>query len=319
MIKLTSSNNQGFKVLAELNDALRLLEEKTRVSSISHSDNHANEIKFQEAESLLERCSNVLENNGKPKLRILHHFACSGGSLISKCISVMPNTYLLSEVHPHSTLHLQFADKARYLPTDYTTLSRYANIPNIDDLSEELLLSNVQSIERHVRNRGGTLVLRDHSHVDFCTERSLEDKSTLNRVLADGFVLLDVVTIRNPVDAYLSLVRNGWVHFSPSSFNEYCRRWLCFTTQFKRSDVVRYEDFVDSPDQTLKKICRKLDLSFSADYHDLFDTAKVTGDSGRRGNEIGRRERREYDSTFKKEVNKSKYFRIVSEKYGYTI
>lgn len=307
----------------ELQKALDILDaSQGPLQPLLSTGNKSLDLKIQETDSLLSRCEAVVKQEpqtNKPILRVIYHFACSGGSLVSKCIGVMPNTYLLSEVHPHSTLHLQFAEKARYLPTDYTTLSRYANIPDIDELSEELFLSSIVGIEQHVRKQAGKLVLRDHSHVDFCTERAAVEKSTLNRVLSGSFTLLNVVTIRNPVDAYLSLKKNGWVHFSPANFDEYCRRLLSFTAQFRRKDIVRYEDFVDSPDRTLKKICRKLDLRFSPDYRDLFNTARVTGDSGRRSDCIAPRERREYDSTFKKEVNKSKHFRIVSKKYGYTL
>jgi hypothetical protein len=309
----------------ELQKALDILDSSQgplQPQPLLSTGNKSLDMKIQETDSLLSRCEAVVkqgQQTNKPILRVIYHFACSGGSLVSKCIGVMPNTFLLSEVHPLSTLHLQFADKARYLPTDYTTLSRYANIPNIDELSEELFLSSVKGIERHVRYQGGKLVLRDHSHVDFCAERKMVEKSTLSKILSDSFTLLNVVTIRNPIDAYLSLKKNGWVHFSPANFDEYCRRLLSFTAQFKRKDIVRYEDFVDSPDRTLKKISRKLDLQFSPDYRDLFNTVRVTGDSGRRSDKIAPRERRDYDSRFKKEVNKSKYFRIVSKKYGYTL
>ncbi|GFD83046.1 hypothetical protein KUL118_59080 [Tenacibaculum sp. KUL118] len=316
---MTKRNDQSLRILAELSDALMLIENEAEAASIGSSKSAESRMEIKEAESLLERCSNVLAENGKSKLRVLHHLACSGGSLVSKCISVMPNTYLLSEVHPHSTLHMQFADKARYLPSDYTTLCRYANIPAIDELSELLFLTSIQEIYAHIEKQGGELVIRDHSHIDFCSEKNLVEKSAVNKILSKHFHLINVVTIRNPVDAYLSLKKNGWVHFSPANFDEYCRRLLSFTAQFRRKDIVRYEDFVDSPDRTLKKICRKLDLRFSPDYRDLFNTARVTGDSGRRSDYIAPRERREYDSTFKKEVNKSKHFRIVSKKYGYTL
>ena len=59
-----------------------------------------------DTQSLLARCDHVAEKYEatKPVIRIIHHLACSGGTLISKCISAMPNVYLLSEVHPFTDL-----------------------------------------------------------------------------------------------------------------------------------------------------------------------------------------------------------------------
>ena len=36
----------------------------------------------------------------RPFARAIHHFACSGGTVISKCVAAMPHVALLSEVNP---------------------------------------------------------------------------------------------------------------------------------------------------------------------------------------------------------------------------
>src|SRR5512145_1245226 len=41
----------------------------------------------------------------RPPLRLLHHMARSGGTLISKCLGCMSGVVLLSEIHPLGTNH----------------------------------------------------------------------------------------------------------------------------------------------------------------------------------------------------------------------
>ncbi|MEP1869074.1 MAG: hypothetical protein ABJJ44_06070 [Paraglaciecola sp.] len=304
----------------ELQEALSIIEARSPMIALPTIErNDEDNIHIDETDSLLNRCKQVVDQNHKPTLRIVHHFACSGGSLISKCIAAMPNTYLLSEVHPHSQLHLLNANKARYLPSDYTTLSRHANVPKIDQLSEELFVSSVDVIHKHVNNFGGFLILRDHSHVDFCTDNTFPKISTINNLLHTKFNLINLVTIRNPVDSYLSLVESGWIHFSPGNFDNYCKRLLMFLNQFKNKQIIKYESFVRSPDRTLKKICKNLDIPYLKEYKDIFNSIKVTGDSGRRSGDIKSRERRGMDTDFASEVLSSKRFKEINKKYGYTL
>ena len=40
---------------------------------------------------------------GRPTLRLVHHMARSGGTLISRCLGCMSGVLLLSEIHPLGT------------------------------------------------------------------------------------------------------------------------------------------------------------------------------------------------------------------------
>jgi hypothetical protein len=88
-----------------------LLQQSTKYST--------NSLDFTNANSLLDKCEQVTNSYKKPKpvIRVIHHLACSGGTLISKCISAMPNVYLLSEAHPFSDLHLGRETPIFCLPT----------------------------------------------------------------------------------------------------------------------------------------------------------------------------------------------------------
>lgn len=271
-------------------------------------------------DSLLERCEAVASSatESKPKIRIIHHFACSGGTLISKCISTLPNTFLLSEAHPHTNLHMG-GGKPKYLPSDLVTLSRYANIPSIGLLEKQLFKANIKEIALHVVNHGGSLVIRDHTHSDFCVGDSFSTSSTVADYLREDFKLVRLATIRNPIDSYMSLVKNNWVHFLPSSFDEYCKRFIAFTSEYKQSQIIKYEDFVSSPKKLMRKISKKLELPYSDSFSDIFDVFSVTGDSGRSGNQIEPRDRRELTDDIRREIEDSRLFRKISQDYGYSM
>lgn len=269
-------------------------------------------------QSLLARCERTCKKygKGKPTIRILHQLACSGGSVISKCISALPNVFLLSEVHPFSPLQLG-AEKPLFAPSDLISLGRYANFPHIDDFAKQQFLSAIKLSDAHIRKFGGALVLRDHSHSDFCVGESKGNEYAVTSVLKGDFEILSAITLRDPIDCYLSLTNNNWKHFRPQSFNEYCQRVLDFLAAYKTTKVFLYEDFVAHPKFFLKQLCNEIDLPFCEESIDIFDLFKVTGDSGRSGVTICQRERKNLDENLKSEIRQSKNYPIIAERCGY--
>ncbi len=273
---------------------------------------------FSQSTSLLDKCKSVEKKyeNKKPVLRIIHHFACSGGTLISQCISAMPNIYLLSEIHPYTNLHLGGV-KAKYLPSDIISLSKYANIPNFGQLADQIFISNITKANDHVRQYAGELILRDHTHSDFCVGSTTSNKPALFSLLESHFQIKNIVTIRNPVDSYLSLVNNNWRHFTPSSFDEYCKRFIEMTTCYKECDIYRYEDFVKEPTVIMQKMCESLDLAYSNCFIDIFELFKVTGGSGRKSSVISEMPQRKISSVFLEEVKESTNFKLIAKTFNY--
>ena len=158
---------------SELTAALTLIEKKGGLKS---RNANLTELKVNEAQSLLDRCEQIVANrNVKPQLRIIHHLACSGGTLVSKCLAALPNIYLLSELHPTTTLH-QGGGKPKFLPADVTTQSRYANVPHIDTLAWKLFVSNIIQTYEHIGQYSGTLIIREHTHSDYCVGEDFSDQ-----------------------------------------------------------------------------------------------------------------------------------------------
>ena len=299
----------------QIDDAVDTIEnahlvEKTSLTSL------ATTAVIVDTDSLLARCENICNKyeSEKPTIRILHHLACSGGSLISKCIASMANVFLLSEVHPYSYSQLP-DDKPRFLPSDLATLATHAGFPESKDLAIKIFKSSIEQVHKHVHSRGAKLILRDHSHSDFCVGDKGESDSVIIKLLEDDYNILNIVTLRNPIDSYASLKSFGWIRFNPSTFDEYCHRVLLFLAQFQSSDIYFYEDFISAPHKNLKKYCDCLEIDFDDSYEYLFDAQKVTGDSGRKGEIIAPRERRKLDEALIKEINESKNFELLCNTY----
>ncbi|HEY9134806.1 MAG TPA: hypothetical protein VIM85_03315 [Pseudomonadales bacterium] len=238
-------------------------------------------------QSLLQRCEQVARQNSeksKPVLRIIRHLACSGGTLISKCISALPNVYLLSEVHPFVNLGLGIG-------TDISSLTKFAGIPMQRELAARLFVNSIHEVYEHVINIGGTLVLREHTHIDFSTEQNIPTKSTLIELLEEYYEIRSILTIRDPIDSYASLVKKGWVHFSPKTFEEYCRRIVILISQCQDEQIFKYEEFVKNPQLQMQEMVKSLGLTFHDNFEHIFSIFKVTGDSGRSGDVIESRPR----------------------------
>jgi hypothetical protein len=113
----------------------------------------------------------------------------------------------------------------------------------------------------------------------------------VHQLLEDDFDIESILTIRDPIDSYASLIKNGWVHFSPNDFDEYCRRILVMQEQFKPEQIFKYEDFVESPQKVLRQLTTQLDLPFDDNFEEIFGCFRVTGDSGRSSDIISKRDK----------------------------
>jgi hypothetical protein len=98
---LTKLSKEDLRLLEKLKDSidncLEILSDYAKETTVSINNN-------ERPSELIKSCiamgkgSDAFEN--KQPLRIIRHFACTGGTIISKSLSVMPNTLLLSELNP---------------------------------------------------------------------------------------------------------------------------------------------------------------------------------------------------------------------------
>jgi hypothetical protein len=308
--------NELSNLQQQIQQALQLLQESEVFAPEHQSNLHGalstTDIFFAEHGSLLERCAQVCAQyqNKKPTIRIIHHLACTGGTLISKCISAMPNIFLLSETHPYTALHLG-GGKPKFSPTDISTLCRHAQIPNIELLLKELFLQSILITHKHVANCGGTLILREHTHSDFHVGNRILDRASVIDALSDHFNIKSVLTFRDPIDSYLSLRLNKWMHFTPGTFEEYCARILLMIEAYKEAPIFHYEAFVKSPHETLLDLCKALSIDYDETWQNIFDMARITGDSGRSSSVIATRMRHEFDADIADEIASSESYKKI--------
>jgi len=242
---------EGVEALATaLDEALELLHDFRQESG-------GVALRADQPASLLDQCvalcSEYVASPQEP-VRTVHHFACTGGSLLCKCIAAMPNTQVLSEVDPLSTLGTN-PDVHRFAPTDMIQLMRQSTRGVNPQVLIELFLSNLDIIHDDAAKAGQRLVLRDHAHSHFCSGPDIPDRPTFRAMVQQRLPVLSVLTVRHPIDSYLSLQANGWLHFEPHTFDEYCRRYLAFLACHEDVTVIKYEQFTQQPHETMREVC----------------------------------------------------------------
>ena len=281
---MSRSEIDSTAMLRVVNDSLRLLKKSGDLPAGDVASIDPLPSLYQQCLELTQR---VQENSPEP-IRTIHHFACTGGTLISKYLAATPNTRLISEIDPHSPL-----SKLHFSPSDLIMLYRNTIRPVQDAVISDVFLAGLTKIYENATQQGERLVLRDHTHSHFCTGGELVNRPTLRDILALNFPLKSVVTVRHPLDSFLALQANEWVHFVPQTLDEYAQRYLAFLDAYKDVPIIKYEDFITDQEETLQILCDQLNLAYVPDLEALTQVIMLTGDSGRTSNEIEVRARRE--------------------------
>lgn len=267
--------------------------------------------------SLLDRCRAIEARNqdAVEPLRTLHHFACTGGTVISKCLAVLPNTTVLSELDPLSMLGVN-PKNPNFAPTDLVGHMRLGIRPFSDDSCAEVFLNGLRALLHQCDLEGRRLVLRDHVHSHYC-HGPVRPRPTMRALVSKTRRTLSVVTVRNPMDSYLSLIRLNWRHFTPATLDQYVRRYHAFLDEFAGLPIYRYEDFVANPPDVLQAICGDLSLPFDPLAPDISDMARMTGDSGRSGGPIKPRAAKEIPPALIEEAAQSVAYKSLLSRLGY--
>ncbi|MEM9128166.1 MAG: sulfotransferase [Pseudomonadota bacterium] len=267
--------------------------------------------------SLLQQCEELCAQTSTPPLRTIHHLACSGGTVISKCIAAMPNAILLGEIDPLSRMRIEHPDK--FAPTDLLIHLRRSPRTVPDTVLEKVFQAGLQALHNDLVSSGQTLVLRDHAHSQFCTDEDPVSRPTLHELCSKILPMRSVVTIRHPLDAFLSLHTGNWQHFAPFTLEEFALRTASFLGRHQEIPIVRYEDFAAEPEPALQTICDHLDLAYSPLATDLIALFQLSGDSGRSGAAIALRERRPVPEEIEEQRRDSPAYAALCARFGYDI
>ena len=272
---------------AEIDDALALLDDyAATLPAAPVTDSFP---------SLLDQCEAMCAAFAGPEpVRSLHHLACTGGTLIAKCLAALPGVVLLNEIDPLSRLRL--ADprsKPPFAPTDLF-ISLHQSLRRVDEsVIADGFRAAVGSVAAGLSRKGQILLIRDHAHSHFCARVDPAGRPSLHEILSADRAPLSAVTIRHPLDSFASLHREGWIHFTPQTLAEYSLRYMAFLDRHADLPVLRYEDFVADPGRELENLCRILKLPFHPAAIELIPIIRVSGDSGRASAQIAPRPRRD--------------------------
>lgn len=225
------------------------------------------------------------ERSAKPRIRILHHMARTGGTLICRCLASMNNVVLLSEIHPGG---MKVFNPLRQAHAWYNLL-RPQDLARAGS-GEMSFVEAIRLIETRAREEGRILVLRDWSHLDYIGIPF--DSPTFRSVLADTlgseFELLRFSTVRHPQDQWLSLSQIA-VYRERVGAVKFLRGTKRFAEAAVGTGFIRYEDFTREPDAALRTICAALELEFDPGYRARWmHYGNITGDvlPGRAGDVI---------------------------------
>lgn len=298
-----------------LDEALRLLEGQG-----PSSEQH--DVAEAIPPSLFEQCIELCRQGGREiePIRTIHHLSCTGGTLITKCLAAMPNVMVLNEADPLSTMKFK-PENPDFTPTDMLALVRQGNHKVSEELLIQLFVQNLELLQSELALAGKRLLLRDHSHSHFLTGPEVGQRVSVLGMVAERFPTCSIVTVRNPLDSFLSLKAmtkaGGGIYFTPYTFDEYCRRYLLFLDAHEGLPIFKYETFVYEPAKTMEQMCADLRLSYSANFSETFDVFKFSGDSGRSGMTIEPRPRRSYDEATLDDARASGFYRLLVNRLGY--
>lgn len=244
------------------------------------------------------------------KLVILHHLACSGGTIMTKCLASMPEVLVLSEIHPDRAAQPAFHPLGQ-VRRGYGALLNPIHREMIrGHFRREIVIAHATA-----SSLGRKLVLRDHSHVDFAWRGA--KKSALLAALSSQFRITSIVTVRDPREVWLSLRREGWFDGTP---DELCQAQLALLNAFPNAAIFKYEDFLTNPTKVTRQMCAIAGVKFVDNFESrLSSISHLTGDSGRKGDVIEAREPKLLTEEDQQAFESSEAFRQLVEKIGLKI
>lgn len=260
-------------------------------------------------------------NNPSPpqKIRILHHMARSGGTIISKCLGCMKNIALLSEINPRGLDYINPLSQAY----EWYGLLNDDDIKLIQERGGIGFVAGLALINRRCTEKGNTLLIRDWSHLDFTGWPHLTDPTfrlATADALASRLEVINTTTVRHPIDQWLSFTKSqSWTN-SNMPLADYLLGYRNFSEYANKIGFIRYEDFTLQPDAALSLLCNRLDIPYDDAYQARWaENQHITTAPGKRdgGSTITPRPRPYTDPQLIEDFNNNRDYHIAIDLLGY--
>lgn len=254
----------------------------------------------------------------KPVLRLIHHMARSGGTVISRCLGCMSGVVLLSEIHP---LGLRQFNPLAQAQRWFGLLSSH-DLGALAARGQIGFADAIELIHRRAEECNQRLVIRDWSHLDF-TGVPFVARPAYRLLLAEAcgkqFDLRQVCTVRHPLDQWLSLRRLAILQ-GKLVLPDFLAGYRRFAEIASEIGFFRYEDFTAEPAPVMKALCKRLELKFDAGFRGRWhEYALVTGDmaGSRAGSAIAPLPRRPVEAALLEELSTNDDYRNSLQLLGY--
>lgn len=158
---------------------------------------------------------------------------------------------------------------------------------------EEEFLAYIEEIYDVVNGNHQFLVIRDWCHLDYTGVPFCEPTHVnyLNQLLIQKFSLNEVYLIRHPIDCLISIAKKIPIDKTSGQqvdletylkiyLEAYLDGYLCYIQSAPVGQLIKYEDFVDAPDVTLRRITHMLGIPYDQMWTTKWKQySKVTGDT----------------------------------------
>jgi len=255
-------------------------------------------------------------------IRVVHTLGGCGGTLLSRCLAVLPGAALLSEINPASVkLYKHFCP----LYQDLNWLhvldeAEHARFSAVDLGDSDQFCALIQTFHSRAKASGRHLILRDFNYIEFVGlpfNQTPPRRLTIYDSLPQDIPTKAVAFIRHPIDQWVSLCKH--VELLPLDPVHFCDSYAEFLKGLGSIPIYKYEDFVEAPHKQMQAICSDLDLPFDSSCFDRFcDYASLTGDLTRVGEKsISLPKRTQVASETLESFRSSRSYQNILDETGY--